>query len=135
MPRRKCAFCGDQLPADARSNRKFCDDDCKRGRTKAPDAAADLGPVAAATEEAIAEGKATKRIGPLDAGAVAALRVLARKVDLDLPSDNVSLPTYLSYCKALGLIPAARAEGGPKGDGGGRKLGGHLAAVPRPGVG
>ena len=66
-------------------------------------------------------------LGPQDAGAVAAIRALARKIDgmdeyyhelresyrerdLRPPSpDNVSLPTYLRYAESLGLTPAGRA--------------------------
>lgn len=64
-----------------------------------------------------------------DAGAIAALLAVARKIDdLDTiidavmetierepesnvkmpPADNVSLPTYLKYCEALGLTPSSR---------------------------
>lgn len=82
--------------------------------------------VADATERAIA---AASILTPADAGAVAALRVLAAKIDTDdalraayvewfdgegarparpLQMDNVSIPTYLKYCDALGMTPAAR---------------------------
>jgi hypothetical protein len=66
-----------------------------------------------------------------DAGAIAALLALARKIDdydtiVDVimeqieidpeskirppASDNVSLPTYLKYCESLGLTPGGRGE-------------------------
>lgn len=154
MAARKCEFCGDRLPADARPNRKYCSDDCRRGRTKTP-SADELGPVTAGTEEAIAEAIKEKRLGAIDAGAIAAIRVLARKIDTETtmreyclayadeqkggarpkppPMDGVSIPTYLNYCVQLGLVPGGRKGlPGPKEAGGGRKLGGHLAAVEKP---
>jgi len=66
-----------------------------------------------------------------DAGAIAALLALARKIDdydtvighimeqIEMDpesnvrppaSDNVSLPTYLKYCESLGLTPGGRGE-------------------------
>ena len=67
------------------------------------------------------------RLGDIDAGAVEALRALARKIqawDLivewavdDAPegkrpavpqNDNVSISAYLKYCDQLGLSPAGR---------------------------
>lgn len=88
-----------------------------------------------ATERALAD--ATHLTGK-DAGAVQALRVLARKIDTEANLrelalqyaeeydmkpphvDNVSIPTYLKYATALGLIPAPvaptkPAEGGKSG--------------------
>jgi hypothetical protein len=65
--------------------------------------------VRAATVEAIA---AAAHLGPMDAGAVEALLVLAATLD-DPPAgkfDNVTLPTYLKYCESLGLTPAGRAR-------------------------
>lgn len=52
---------------------------------------------------------------------VAALRVLAERIDsppssaddaeAKLPqNDNVSIPTFLKYCQALGLVPDLKAE-------------------------
>lgn len=92
--------------------------------------------LSAATEAAIA---AAKHLTPLDDGAVEALRFLARKIDTEMvlrelalewaeknkqkpPSvDNVSLPTYLKYCDALGLTPVGRTKMGPaKGAEGGK---------------
>jgi len=77
----------------------------------------------AATERAIVAA----RLGDIDAGAVEALRALARKIqawDLivewavdDAPegkrpavpqNDNVSISAYLKYCDQLGLSPAGR---------------------------
>ena len=56
----------------------------------------------------------------LDAGALAVLRRVAKAVDqIDVNGltpeyklDNVSIPTYLRYCQALGLVPGGRAAGG-----------------------
>lgn len=100
-----------------------------------------------ATEASIA---AASHLTDADAGAVAALRMLAQKIDTEdelrdvalswseehkqrPPSiDNVSVPTYLKFCDSLGLTPAGRArlaEKKPEAKGG--KLG-RLAAVPKP---
>lgn len=78
----------------------------------------------AATETSIA---AAGHLDPMDAGAVEALRALARKIqawdvivdwalddaaDGKRPSvpqnDNVSISAYLKYCDQLGLSPAGR---------------------------
>lgn len=169
MARRTCGFCKAPLPADARPNRKYCDDDCKRGRPpRATEPAAgddvddvddvELGEVARGTETAIAQARTDKRITALDGGTVAAIRVLARKIDEEqarwdyclafadwhagdkVPPkpptvDNVSIPTYLRYAESLGLTPAGRGRipGAPKEGGAGGKLGGHLSAVKKPG--
>lgn len=51
-----------------------------------------------------------------DAGAVAVLLTLARKIDgmpqrdPEAPLDNVTEPTYLKYSTELGLTPLARAK-------------------------
>lgn len=84
-----------------------------------------MGDVIDATEAAIA---AAAHLTPMDAGAVEALRALARKIDgadeyfMELafeaedrksrpPSqDNVSIPTYLKFCESLGLTPAGRVR-------------------------
>ena len=77
----------------------------------------------AATERSIVAA----RLGDIDAGAVEALRALARKIQawdqivewaLDDASgdgrptvpqnDNVSISAYLKYCDQLGLSPAGR---------------------------
>lgn len=162
MARRTCAFCKTALPSDSRPNRKYCDDDCRRGRAPraaAPDAVDELGPVARGTEDAITKAKTEKRIGDLDGGTVAAIRVLARKIDEEqarwdyclaftewhagdkVPPkpptvDNVSIPTYLRYAESLGLTPAGRGRipGAPKEGGSVSKLGGHLNAVKKPGA-
>jgi hypothetical protein len=81
--------------------------------------------VLAATDAAIAAAR--DQLTAMDQGAVMALRVLAQKIDNmldDAPGvaedgtlieerkramlDNVTLPTYLKYCDALGLTPAGR---------------------------
>lgn len=106
-----------------------------------------LGAVAKATEVSI---KAAAHLGTLDTGAVEVLRHLARSIDAthqDLTNavdddpdgksrslDNVTVPTYLKYCEALGLTPSGRlrldvAAGKKESTGG--KLG-KLQAVPRP---
>lgn len=107
-------------------------------------------PVLDATEAAIG---AAKHLTDLDAGAVEALRALARKIDtwdqivdwaIDdaadregsrpaVPAnDNTSLPTYLKYCEALGLTPAGREKlTAKKPEGRGDKLG-RLSSVPKP---
>lgn len=116
------------------------------------------GPVRAATELSIAQAYVDKVLGPLDAGAVSALRVLADKIDKDdelreryldltanedgspvkpLQLDNVSLPTYLKYCDALGLTPAGRAAQAGKAPAKERTSGklANLRSVPRPAAG
>ena len=88
------------------------------------------GAVRAATEVSIEQALKAQALGLLDAGAISALRALADKIDKDdllreryldmtanddgspvkpLQLDNVSLPTYLKFCDALGLTPAGRA--------------------------
>jgi hypothetical protein len=85
-----------------------------------------------ATEKAIT---AARHLTDMDAGAVQALRDLARKIEawdqivdwaLDdaadregarpvVPAnDNVSLPSYLKFCESLGLTPAGRLKLGDK---------------------
>lgn len=105
-----------------------------------------MGPVAKATNEAIA---AAKHLTKQDAGAVATLRFLATKIDTEAelrdlalrwaeehnqkpPSvDNVSVPTYLKYCESLGLTPAGRAKMPEKKEPSGGKLN-SLRSVPKP---
>lgn len=92
--------------------------------------------LADATEAAI---KAATHLTPADAGAVEALRMLARKIDAwdqivewaiaEAPegkrpavpaNDNVSIPSYLKFCESLGLTPTGRTRAaieGAKGDG------------------
>lgn len=101
--------------------------------------------LAEATEAAI---EAAKHLTEMDAGAIEALRALARKIDawdqivewaLDdaadregsrpvVPAnDNVSIPTYLKFCESLGLTPTGRTraaiEGAKGGDGNQSALG------------
>lgn len=91
----------------------------------------------AATEKALEAASA--QLTDADAGAIEALRALARKIDAwDVivewaledaeqtkgsrpavpPNDNVSISAYLKYCDQLGLSPAGRKALGVK-DGGG----------------
>lgn len=105
-----------------------------------------------ATEIAI---RAATHLTAMDAGAIEALRKIARKIDawdvivqwaLDdvdgkrgmdarpkIPEhDNVTIPTYLKYCDSLGLTPAGRERltlKKPEAPSG--KLAG-LRSVPRP---
>lgn len=41
---------------------------------------------------------------------IEAARVLARRLDRDLPGDNVSASVFLKYLEALGLTPDLQAE-------------------------
>jgi hypothetical protein len=96
-----------------------------------------VGALQDATEAALV---AATHLTDSDQGTVEALRVLARKIDEDEarwelalrwaeamklrpPSqDNVSLPTYLRYCEALGLTPSGREKLKPAKGGEGGKL-------------
>ena len=114
----------------------------------------DLGtPVLDATEAAIA---AASHLTLMDAGAIEALRALARKIDawdqivawavedageregarpLVPANDNVSIPSYLKFCESLGLTPAGRVRLADKASGPAARAGSKLAsvsAVPRP---
>lgn len=84
-------------------------------------------PVLDALNEAV---ESARHLSALDAPTVEAARALARKIDAQdvyfealmsranetngrPPSvDNVSLPTFLRYCEALGLAPGARSRAG-----------------------
>ena len=84
------------------------------------------------TDKAIAAAKADGTITDRDAGTVAAIRVLARRIDLHAEymdalakhreevggkpphQDTVTVPTYLKYSHALGLTPEARLAKQPK---------------------
>jgi len=77
------------------------------------------GPVARALEAAISA--AGDKLGAIDAGGLAAARVLAGMVDnaarpayddegRQRPLDNVTLPTFLKYLDAYGLTVAARKQ-------------------------
>ena len=87
-----------------------------------------------ATEASI---KAATHLGLLDAGAVEVLRHLARTIDGigdeddDLDDDprvkpksldNVTIPTYLKACDALGLTPSGRVRLDEKNESAGGKL-------------
>ncbi|MFD4438999.1 hypothetical protein ACFWPK_04375 [Nocardia sp. NPDC058519] len=76
--------------------------------------------ISAETNDAIA---AASHLTPMDMGAVAVLRQLAKTLDKLLKTgfvtesgkfDNVSMPTYLRYCESLGLTPAGRRQIAPK---------------------
>lgn len=100
----------------------------------------------AATEKSLA---AASHLTDSDAGAVAVLRELAREIDvrdhlrelaLDYANehkakppgiDNVTVPTYLKFCDALGLTPAGRERLKPSEGGGGGNLS-RLRAVRNP---
>ena len=103
--------------------------------------------VVEATERAIA---AADHLTDADAGAIETLRYLARKIDTEAelremalrwarehnerpPAvDNVSIPTYLKFCEALGLTPSGRLKFEKKGDAGGGKLASLRQAQQRP---
>jgi hypothetical protein len=63
------------------------------------------GPVRRATDLSI---RAATHLDDADKGAVAALRMLADRLDNLPEQDNVSVPTFLRYCEALGLTPVGR---------------------------
>lgn len=80
----------------------------------------DFDTVLEATDASI---KAATHLGQMDAGAVAVLRSLARTIDAISDGaqaadddgrprslDNVTVPTYLKACDALGLTPAGRVR-------------------------
>jgi hypothetical protein len=77
--------------------------------------------VVEATEVSIAAGD----FGPLDYGAVAALRALALKISEGNANDNVSISAYLKYCDQLGLSPAGRKALDIKKE----RAGGKLSAI------
>lgn len=102
--------------------------------------------VADATEVSIKAAQDDELLGPADEAAIAALRVLAKKLDHlgDVDAgvtadgelkedrrpqlDNVTVPTFLKYCDALGLTPAGRkALEQKKPATGGASSGGKLA--------
>lgn len=95
-----------------------------------------MGEIEEATESALT---AATHLTDMDAGAVEVLRHVARQIDLqseggltpDGKLDNVSVPTYLKYCEALGLTPAGRLRLGAKKEAPSGKLG-NLRSVPRP---
>lgn len=125
---RECARCGDLFTA-RHSRHRFCSASCRTGPAEAPP----TGGVVVATERAIS---AAHHLTDMDAGAVAALRVLAKKLDGtgsedEVKFDNVTAPTYLKYCESLGLTPAGRSRVPQAKEAPGGKLG-KLRAVPRP---
>jgi len=142
---RACETCGEELPRDARPDKRFCDATCRRAKPKPPP----IGDVLGATNRSIT---AARHLTEMDKGAVATLRVLARKIDTEIelrelalayaerhdqkpPSiDNVSIPTYLKFAEALGLTPSGRDKGAtapkPKEAPGGKLS--RLRPVPKP---
>lgn len=67
------------------------------------------------TEAAVAAAKKSGMLGASDAGAVAVLLHMATQIDAQVDGltpdgklDNVSVPTYLKFCDALGLTPTSR---------------------------
>lgn len=73
---------------------------------------------------------AATHLTDMDKGMVAALRMLADRVDVlaecdwvvDGKLDNVSVPTFLRYCEHLGLSPAGRKSLEAKKEAAGGKL-------------
>lgn len=72
------------------------------------------GPIRAAVEESVTAARKAGKITKLHSATVAGLRMVADRLDvLDIEAmtdttgklDNVSLPTFLKYCTALGLVP------------------------------
>lgn len=72
------------------------------------------GPIRAAVEESVTAARRAGKITKIHAATVAGLRMVADRLDvLDIEAmtdttgklDNVSLPTFLKYCAALGLVP------------------------------
>lgn len=52
--------------------------------------------------------RASNHLGDEHVAAVEAGRVLARKLDANLPGDNVSASVFLKYLEALQLVPEGR---------------------------
>lgn len=95
-----------------------------------------MGEIEEATEKALG---AAIHLTDMDQGAVEVLRRMARLIDSQSESgltpdgklDNVTIPTYLKYCDALGMTPAGRLKlGSAKGAPDGKLTG--LRSVPRP---
>lgn len=70
----------------------------------------------------------------MDDGVVATLRCLAQSVDSldERPTDNVTFPTYLKFCDALGLTPAGRLKLGDVKESTGGKLARLRAVESKP---
>ena len=137
--RRRCLECENAIDPGAHPARKYCEF-CRPSKSKPqPEQLGELvdqalpghqpdvydGPVSTATNQAIAA--AGDRLTGMDAGAVSAIRFLAKKIDTEElvrerileaqgedpslkppPLDNVTIPTYLKYAESLGLTPAGR---------------------------
>lgn len=65
--------------------------------------------VRAGLERALKAGRDEGIITDREAGLVAAARVLADRIDQDLPGDNVSASVFLKYMQSLGLTPVSRS--------------------------
>lgn len=84
-----------------------------------------------ATNDAVDAARDAGQITAMDEGLVEVVLRMAERLDhpdfpvIDGRLDNVTEPTYLRACEALGLSPASRAKLGPrKGAGTGGKLAG-----------
>jgi hypothetical protein len=101
-----------------------------------------VGAVLEATEASL---EAATHLTEMDAGAVQALRSLAKILDAmlgdddgggerEVKFDNVTIPTYLKYCESLGLTPAGREKLALKKDEGAKrgKLVSLQGGIPRP---
>src|SRR4051794_27831558 len=85
------------------------------------------GPIRLATDKSI---RNATHLTDMDAGALAALRMLADRLDMltvndwvvEGKLDNVSVPTFLRYCEHLGLSPLGRKDTEGKKEAAGGKL-------------
>lgn len=138
--KRRCLECKNAIDPGAHPARKYCEF-CRPSKNHRPDPqpVGDIiesalpdrqpdvydGPVSRATDDAIRA--AGDRLTGMDAGAVSAIRFLAKKIDTEElvrerileaqgedpslkppPLDNVTIPTYLKFAESLGLTPAGR---------------------------
>ena len=69
------------------------------------------------TVDAVDSARASGLLEASDDGAVAALLHIAEQIDNQIDGltlsgklDNVSIPTFLKYCEALGLTPLSRQK-------------------------
>lgn len=66
--------------------------------------------VRAGLETSLRAAREEGTIGDLDRGVIGAARVLADRLDDNIPGDNVSHSVYLKYMQALGFTPMARGK-------------------------